>query len=208
MLLKYIDAITCPVCKASRLWKLDGDITDDRMANGKVVCKNNHVWLVTEEVFRLDQENAEEDMQFLNHPLTGFPKGIEEKVRGNFLQAFQKYVEEFVNKSDEPLVLIGSAILFIKYIPSTEREILIINSSEGILRQIQEITASKRMYKQSSMIRAENIDLLLPNAQVLYLFDQNPKKLNKNETVIMVERDAEASIIWEEDDSILMERSK
>lgn len=206
MLMKYIDALACPVCKATRLWKLDGDFTDERMATGKVICPNKHTWYVQEEVMRLDEENSDEDMQFLNHPLTGFPTEIDEKARGEFLIALRKFVEDFVQKEDTPLVLLGSPILFMKYLPQTERDIIIVNSSEGILRQVQEIAVSKRLYKQVSAIRAENVDLQIPNAQMIYVFDEIPENLGSNEHALLLERDPSANIIWEDNDSILMKK--
>ncbi|MCY3413647.1 MAG: hypothetical protein INQ03_18535 [Candidatus Heimdallarchaeota archaeon] len=206
MLMKYIDAIKCPVCKESRLWKIDGDFTDDRMIEGKVTCKNGHRWIVKEEVWRLDKEGAEEDMQFLGHSLTGFPSQIKETVRGDFLVSMKLTVEEYVKSSDKPLFILGSPILFLKYLPTTEREIVVVNESEGILRQAQEIAVSKRIYKQLSCIRATEVDSLLPEAERVYVFDNVPDELQNNDTAFLVERDPNAEVLWEGEECIFMKK--
>ncbi len=206
MLMKYIDTVLCPICKASRLWKLDADFTDERIATGTVTCQNDHNWYVQEEVFRLDRENSDEEMIFLDHPITGFPPQIDEKVRGDFMIAFSRYVREYVESSEEPLIIIGSPVLFMKYLPETNRDLIIINSSEGILRQVQEIASSKRLYKQVSVIRAENVEFLLANAQRIYIFDGVPETLDKNETGLLLHRDASADVLWEKDNYIFMKK--
>ncbi len=198
MLLRYIDVLECPTCKATaRLWKIQGDLTDTRMANGTITCPNDHSWNVTEDVLRMDKENSDEDMIFNDHPLTGFPKSITESDRGSFLIAFEEYIDNFIRNSDKTLVVKGNSILFFKYIPSVDRDIIVIHPDEGILRQIQELVAKKRMYDKLSCIRADNAALLGDFVYLNFFPDENELlNMKRGEKAFILDPEMPGEEIW------------
>jgi len=161
MLLKVLDTLECPKCnQTSRLWKLQGEVTETRITNGKVTCPDDHSWQVVEEVLRLDVENSEEEMIFLDHPRTGFPKEVKENERFEFLTVIQDIVKGIDIDSETVIKVRGESILFFKYMKAYDNKFVVVHQNEGILRQLQETAARKQMYNQMSFVRAVNLNLI------------------------------------------------
>jgi len=196
-----LDLVACPRCGSSpRLWKLEGDFTEERMANGIISCPEDHKWNVTEEVLRFDKEKNEEPMQFPDRPKTGFPetKYVSEEERGGFLSDFGVFVASFMKESDNPLVLYGNSILFFKFIPPTERLILVVNPEEETLREIQELSAKKLIYKNVSSIKATMINILGKDIEILHLLidEKQVDSLNDGDIVLYFSKEGEENAIW------------
>ncbi len=163
MILKILDILGCPKCgDASRYWKLQGEVTDTRITNGSVFCKNEHEWNVTEEILRFDNEKSTEEMQFSDHPRTGLPdrKKVMESERLSFLDAFEEAVQSLPFDQHEIIKIAGDPVLFMKYMPSVEKQLLVIYHDEGVLRQLQEIAARKQMYDKMSFVRAKDVNYI------------------------------------------------
>jgi len=169
------------------LWNLKGEVTDDRITNGEVICPNDHVWIVKEEILRFDTEKSDEPMEFLDHPRTGFPKAVDEQERFDFLDEFQELVSNLQFNEEDIVKICGDPILFLKYLKKQTARFLVVYPDEGTLRQLQEIAARKRMYDQMAFIRADDVGAL-NMITGLHVFDSKPEAdieilLKKDETI-------------------------
>lgn len=194
MLLKILDLLECPACnKASRIWKLDGEVTETRITNGKVICPEDHSWSVKEEILRFDEQNDGEEMQFLDHPRTGFPKPVGEKERFNFLDSFGNYVKSLEFGEDEIVKLRGDSILFMKYVKDDKPEYIICHPNEGILRQLQETAARKRMYDSMAFVRVNDVNTL-GNVISINNFDD---EIKNDDIAFLLTKKEKGKVLWE-----------
>jgi uncharacterized protein YbaR (Trm112 family) len=200
MLLDILDMLTCPICKNEQsIWKMEGNVTNTRIVDGKITCPSSHTWQVREEVLRLDREISDEDMLLLDHEKTGFPPvdKVGELERGDFLEKFNNYVASFPFASNKLLKITGSPILFFNYIKENPQKILVIHPDEGILRQIQVMAAKKQIYNNMSFVRAKDVELLGAN-RCLHLFEDvsSLQKLSKNEIALAFGKQEDGNPIW------------
>jgi hypothetical protein len=209
MLLKILKKLACPLCNEPQNWQINGDLTEVRIVDGVVTCKNSHSWQVREEILRFDQQNSDEEMQFLDRDKTGFPSTelVPELERGNFLTKFNEYVDSFPLDTLVLLKVTGPSILFFKYIRENQRPILVVNPDEGVLRQIQVLAARKQIYKNMSFIRAEDANLSSRTNSLRFYFSagSNPT-LNKEDTAILFDTGGKGTIIWKSEEMSLFER--
>lgn len=207
MLLKVLDGLTCPKCQsASKIWKLEGDVSDTRVADAKAICPQDHIWQVREEILRFDSEKSDEDMIFLDHDRTGFPKEVGELERGDFLFKIEDYFENI--KFDSQHVLIkGEPILYFKYMKPGDQQLITVYPNEGILRQLQVLAVKKQFYSNASFIRAKDASML-GDVSKLVIFQkvEDNKDLNKGDRVLQFkkkEESAKGKIIWEGEKTFL-----
>ena len=210
MLQKHLDILECPVCKAAkRLWTItEGDLTDVRIANGKISCPQGHVWQVTEDVLRMDREKSEEEMIFNDRPLTGFPSEPTENERGEFLMEFDKLTTEFVKFSEKPLIVKGNSVLFFKYMPTNEREIIVVHPEEGVLRQIQELVARKMMYSNVSFIRSEDAQFIPIGSYTIHIFPKDLTNIEADDFVATLNPTMQGETYWTGESSSLILHQK
>jgi len=210
MLKKHLDLLECPVCQAAkRLWTIsEGDLTDTRIANGKISCPQGHIWQITEDILRMDNEKSEEEMIFNDRPLTGFPSEPTENERGEFLMAFEKLTIEFVKFSDKPLIVKGNSVLFFKYMQNNEREIIVVHPHEGVLRQIQELVARKMMYNQISFIRSEDAQFIPIDSYTLHVFPKNTDNLKADDFAATLNPTMQGETYWTGESSSLVLHQK
>jgi hypothetical protein len=179
---------------------MEGDLTDKRIANGVVTCPDDHSWQISEEILRFDKEKSDEPMQYNERPRTGFPGEVEEQERLEFLPSLQEFVEGLHFEDDQLIKITGDAILFLKYLSNNNANFLIVNTDEGILRQLQEIAARKRMYDQMSFIRAEDINLI-GSVNTIQLFPSSiDQKLTNTLFIGFIDQGRE---IWAGEDVVL-----
>jgi len=201
MLLELLDQVACPRCGSSpRLWKLEGDFTQERMANGNVKCPEEHSWKVAEEVLRFDKEENDSEMEFPDRPKTGFPKigFVSEEERGSFLREFGLFIGEYIRSSTSPLVIFGNSILLFKYIPATERKIIVVNQDESNLRQIQEMAAKKLIYKFVSVIKGSILNLIGKDINVFHslVLEKQLDSLNDGDTALYFTKEGDETALW------------
>ena len=200
MLLKMLDLLECPKCsQTSRLWKLSGELTDSRITNGKVICPNDHSWRVMEEILRFDKIDSDEEMEFLDHPRTGFPKEVNEDERFEFLTTASKIIKSLEIDENALIKIRGNSILFFKFMNDYENKFVIIHPNEGILRQLQESAARKQMYDKMSFIKAHNANLIGP----IFSINLFEKYDISDSITISLDSEAEGVIKWQGSHSML-----
>lgn len=200
MLLHVLDKITCPTCKDdSRLWKMEGDITELRIVDGTITCPNNHIWKIREEILRFDKESSDEEMQLLDYDKTGFPSTelVGEQERADFLAKLNEYVFTMELIPDELLKVTGSSILFFKYLKENSCKILVVHPDEGILRQLQVIVARKQLYHNMAFIRCDDVDMLGAGRSI-YLFQDpdNLPPLKSNDIALVLDQSNKGTDLW------------
>jgi uncharacterized protein YbaR (Trm112 family) len=210
MLKKHLDLLECPICQeAKRLWTIsEGDLTDTRIANGKITCPQGHVWKITEDILRMDKESSVEEMIFNDRPLTGFPSEPTEGERGYFLMEFEKLTTEFIKFSDKPLIVKGNSVLFFKYVPTSEREIIVVHPDEGVLRQIQELVAKKMIYNQISFIRSEDAQFIPIDSNTIHIFPESTKNMKPEDFVATLDPTMQGETYWTGESSSLILHQK
>lgn len=195
MKIKFLSWIGCPKCKNSN-WSFEGDFDEKQITNGSIICKKGHKWNVSEEILRFDKEHSDEPMQFLNHPLTGFPKEVTEDERGEFLDSLSKFIQKFSKKSDMVIYIEGNPILYFNYMQTTSRYLIVANKDEGLLRQIQEMASKKLMYQNLICIKADKVDIANPHLEKLSIFKYTTKNKPKSYNVLSFEKDTKENVIW------------
>lgn len=134
-------------------------MTDERLVNGSITCLEGHIWKVVNEILRFDEEDNNEEMKFLDHPLTGFPKDVSEEERLEFLRTYENEITNLTFNQNRITLLQGDPILFFRYLRSQDSVFVISNPDEGILRQLQEVAVQKMMYSNMAFVKSITVEL-------------------------------------------------
>ena len=195
--------IFCPICKM-REWSFDGYHTDARYVDGTLECSNKHTFRITQDIVRLDKENSDEQMKFLDHELTGYPKEVSEEDRLSFLEALENSLQN-LQLSSKPLLVFGNPILFFRFVKSFENSFLVMDENEGTLRQVQNQVVQHQMFQNSGFVRSS--DLSTENMQKISFLSETSPQMNTGDLVFSLVKEvpSDSNIIWESDDYNLIQ---
>lgn len=190
--------IYCPICNI-REWSFDGYKTDTRFVDGKLRCTDGHNFRITQDIVRFDKENSNEEMIFLDHELTGYPKEVNEEDRLSFLEALENSLQT-LQLSSKTLQVFGNPILFFRFVKPFDNPCLIMDEDEGILRQVQNQIVQRQMFQNSGFVRSSN--LTTDNVQKISFLSETKSHLNSGDLVYSLVKEIpnEASIVWKSDD--------